>query len=225
MAEEETQNPSSFRSATDQIEETASKSNNDAVGAQVSGILKPTLQDNDFLQSFVRIGLEDSSSAKYTADDSVYKRDAPKSGSSLAPPRSGIDGKERGRRSSVRFSKESVNNQLELEKTKKKRRRRRSDVTFRQEEIYTDKDRAAAVNMGSRDIKQSLKMKRRQDRSRDLQIPEEAEPSAMLALGNREMRCGNLNIALNCINKVYRKIILKKQKLSHFLIFLFNFFN
>lgn len=28
----------------------------------VSNILKPTLQDNDFLQSFVRIGLDESSS-------------------------------------------------------------------------------------------------------------------------------------------------------------------
>lgn len=198
MADDETQNDSIQNSQDGTLK-------TDAVGAQVSGILKSTLQDNDFLQSFVRIGLEDSSNAKYTLGDD--KRDITKLGINLAPPRSGgIDGRDKGRRSSVRFSKESVNNQLELEKSKKKRRRRRSDVTYRQEEIYTDKDRAAAVNMGSRDIKQSLKMKRRQDRSRDLQIPEEAEPSAMLALGNREMRCGNLNIALNCIHKVYQKL-------------------
>lgn len=218
MADDEAQNPSSFRSSTDpqnsqiDIDGTA-KLNNDAVGAQVSGILKSTLQDNDFLQSFVRIGLEDSSNAKYSGDD---RRDAAKLSPSRRLSRNGIECKDKGRRSSVRFSRESVNNQLELEKSKKKRRRRRSDVTYRQEEIYTDKDRAAAVNMGSRDIKQSLKMKRRQDRSRDLQIPEEAEPSAMLALGNREMRCGNLNIALNCIHKVQfcnfslRKTISKK---------------
>jgi len=82
-----------------------------------------------------------------------------------------------------------------------KRGRRRSRVR-RQEECYTDKDRAAAVNMGSHDIKQSLKMKRRLDRSRALQIPEEAEPGNLLALGNRQMRSGDVNIAMNFVHKV-----------------------
>lgn len=72
----------------------------------------------------------------------------------------------------------------------------------RQEEIYTDKDRAAAVNLGTRDIKQSLKIKRRQDRSHQLQIPEEAEPGTLLALGNNELRSGDVKIALNFVNKV-----------------------
>ena len=61
------------------------------------------------------------------------------------------------------------------------RKKRRKPI--RQEEIYCDKDRAAAVNMGSKDIKQSLKLKRKHDRSKILQIPEEAEPSTFLALG------------------------------------------
>lgn len=69
--------------------------------------------------------------------------------------------------------------------------------------MYTDKDRAAAVNMGTTDIKQSLKMKQRQDRSRSLQIPEETEPGALLTLGLREMRFGDVNVAINCINKVF----------------------
>lgn len=74
--------------------------------------------------------------------------------------------------------------------------------TVRMEEIYTDKDRAAAVNMGSRDIKHSLKMKRRQDRSKALQIPEEAEPSTLLALGSHELRSGDVDIAIGFVNKV-----------------------
>ncbi|PSN44751.1 hypothetical protein C0J52_10735 [Blattella germanica] len=78
---------------------------------------------------------------------------------------------------------------LKLRKGPKKGRRRSRGR--RQEEIYTDKDRAAAVNMGTHDIKQSLKMKRRQDRTRALQIPEEAEPGTLLALGSREMRSGD----------------------------------
>ncbi|XP_075213957.1 outer dynein arm-docking complex subunit 4 [Lycorma delicatula] len=71
----------------------------------------------------------------------------------------------------------------------------------RQEECYTDKDRAAAVNMGSRDIKQSLKLKRRQDRSRALMIPEEAEPGTLLALGSHELRTGDVRIAIGFVNK------------------------
>ncbi|XP_066584720.1 outer dynein arm-docking complex subunit 4-like isoform X1 [Prorops nasuta] len=55
--------------------------------------------------------------------------------------------------------------------------------------------------MGSKDIKQSLKMKRKQDRSKNLQIPEEAEPAAILELGIREMKFGNVDVAINCINK------------------------
>ncbi|KOC71179.1 Tetratricopeptide repeat protein 25 [Habropoda laboriosa] len=53
--------------------------------------------------------------------------------------------------------------------------------------------------MGTKDIKQSLKIKQKQDRN--LQLPEDAEPTAMLALGLREMRIGDVKIAMNCINK------------------------
>ena len=96
--------------------------------------------------------------------------------------------------------REILEEEMKLQKSKK-RRRRRSDA-HRQEEVYTDKDRAAAVNMGTRDIKQSLKLKRKQDRSRALQIPEEADPSSMLAHGLRELRCGNVRVAVGCIDKV-----------------------
>lgn len=56
--------------------------------------------------------------------------------------------------------------------------------------------------MGTTDIKQSLKIKQRQDRSRSLQISEETEPGALLTLGLREMRFGDINVAISCINKV-----------------------
>ncbi|RZC35820.1 tetratricopeptide repeat protein 25 [Asbolus verrucosus] len=90
--------------------------------------------------------------------------------------------------------------QANAETTKKKSRRKKGRGR-RREEIYCDKDRAAAVNMGSKDIKQSLKLKRKQDRSRALQIPEEAEPGTFLALGNYEMCRGDLQIAANFITK------------------------
>ncbi|XP_030766698.1 tetratricopeptide repeat protein 25-like [Sitophilus oryzae] len=94
-----------------------------------------------------------------------------------------------------------LSKQITEDSPRKKGRRRRKVKNPRDEEIYCDKDRAAAVNLGSKDIKQSLKIKRKQDRSKILQIPEEAEPSTFLALGNYEMGRGDLNIAINFISK------------------------
>lgn len=54
--------------------------------------------------------------------------------------------------------------------------------------------------MGTKDIKQSLKMKQKHDRN--LKFPEDTEPTAVLALGLREMRLGDVKVAMNCINKV-----------------------
>ncbi|XP_026819831.1 keratin, type I cytoskeletal 9 [Rhopalosiphum maidis] len=67
------------------------------------------------------------------------------------------------------------------------------------EEVYTDKDRAAAVNLGTRDIKASLRMKRRQDRNRTLHIPSTAESPTLLALARH---CINdVNVSLEFIDK------------------------
>uniref|UniRef100_A0A7G3AFM6 Uncharacterized protein n=1 Tax=Lutzomyia longipalpis TaxID=7200 RepID=A0A7G3AFM6_LUTLO len=63
------------------------------------------------------------------------------------------------------------------------------------EEVYCDKDRAAAVSIGSFDIKQSLNQKARQERNLNLSLPEEAEPGALLALGMREAKNGNTDNA------------------------------
>lgn len=86
-------------------------------------------------------------------------------------------------------------------------KKRKKNRVLRDEEIYTDKDRAAAVNLGTKDIKQSLKMKKKQDKNYDLNIPE-GEPTTLLALGNNEIRSGNLKIALNFINKVVPFLII-----------------
>jgi len=68
------------------------------------------------------------------------------------------------------------------------------------EEVYTDKDRAAAVNLGTRDIKASLRMKRRQDRNRTLHIPSTAESPTLLALARH---CVNdVSVSLEFIDKV-----------------------
>lgn len=94
---------------------------------------------------------------------------------------------------------QKLSEQLTQEVKKKRRKRKKNG---RNEEIYCDKDRAAAVNLGSKDIKQSLRLKRKQDRSKFLQIPEEAEPGTFLALGNYEMCRGDLRIAIDFISKV-----------------------
>ncbi|BES89042.1 TPR [Nesidiocoris tenuis] len=89
----------------------------------------------------------------------------------------------------------------QLSKELKMKAGKKSRARSRYEECYTDKDRAAAVNMGSRDIKQSLKMKRKAEKSKELSLPEETEPGALLALAGYEMTAKRTNIALDFINK------------------------
>lgn len=54
---------------------------------------------------------------------------------------------------------------------------------------------------GNYDIKQSLSIKRRQDRTEALQLPDETDPSTLLALGQREYKNGNTEIAVVFISK------------------------
>lgn len=188
-------------------------SSGDAIN-QASDILKPTLQDNDFLQSFVRIDLDEKTCEK--KKKSLFMETMIKeSKENLNKTKIDInetskyikrDKNEKKDLRSRRIAKGTMEFELSEQKTRKGKQRKKN-CSSRYEEVYTDKDRAAAVNMGSRDIIQSLKIKRRQDRNKIMQIPEEADPSSMLALGAREMRSGDLNIAINCINKVLTKFI------------------
>lgn len=79
------------------------------------------------------------------------------------------------------------------------------------EEVYTDKDRAAAVNLGSRDIKQSLKLKRRQDRTRILEISEEAHPGTLLALAIHRFKSGDVYVAMKFVDKVIFNVLFFSQ--------------
>jgi hypothetical protein len=56
--------------------------------------------------------------------------------------------------------------------------------------------------MGTRDIKLSLKLKRRQERSTAMQISDQTEPGTLLALGRHEMKGGDLKVALAFVDKV-----------------------
>lgn len=61
MTESEAQNPTEAKT--------------DAPTTVVSNILRPTLHDNDFLQSFVRIGLDETPEPRHTTfADERYKR-------------------------------------------------------------------------------------------------------------------------------------------------------
>lgn len=82
------------------------------------------------------------------------------------------------------------------------RRGRRRRGVKKQEEVYTDKDRAAAVVMGSKDIKQSLKLKHKKDRTIAMQIPVEADCEGFLALSSRAFRLGDIEGALLFVGKV-----------------------
>lgn len=57
------------------------------------------------------------------------------------------------------------------------------------------------IRLGNYDIKQSLSMKRRQDRTEALQLPDETDPYALLRLGQREYKNGNTEIAVLFISK------------------------
>ncbi|CAG9859243.1 unnamed protein product [Phyllotreta striolata] len=145
-------------------------------------------REAELLQSFVRVNIREFDDDNIEADD--HNADAKKTEDSEAKSKQTIPAD----------ASKRLSNQF-IEESKKRGKKRRRRLGIRYEELYCDKDRAAAVNLGSKDIKQSLKIKRKQDRSKALQIPEEAEPSTFLALGNYEMCRGDLPIAINFISK------------------------
>lgn len=85
---------------------------------------------------------------------------------------------------------------------------------------------------GNYDIKQSLSIKRRQDRTEALQLPEETDPSILFTLGQREFKSGNIDIAIVFITKAFLLLITiqinqlnaKEQLIDKFYTFLFPFF-
>lgn len=177
-----------------------------AVEHHVMDILNPSLHHHDLLQSYVHVEVGGSDSKQ----DPEEFEEPRKEGHSGKYSKAASDGNARyahdkGKKGNEKKEKEksdiAIESEMRIQKSRRKWRQHDGEVR-RQEEVYTDKDRAAAVNMGTTDIKQSLKMKQRQDRSKNLQIPEETEPGALLTLGLREMRFGDVNVAINCINKV-----------------------
>lgn len=142
-------------------------------------MVEPGILETEFMQRFVRINLDVSE-----IPSPVPENDAPEETEETTEQVKDGEAKATSAEGSNKIPPELVTQELTKKKSKRKRKR------SKHEELYTDKDRAAAVNMGNRDIKQSLKLKRKEDRSKNLLIPEEAEPGTFLALGEYEMRRG-----------------------------------
>lgn len=196
---------------SDDISRDVDKDASNTVEHHVMDILNPTLHHHDLLQSYVRTDVDIGSDSKQDLEE--FEEPTKEAHSSKYPTKANVsdnrknnfryDGrKKKDDKTKKERSNTTVESEMRIQKSRRKWRQYEGD-SRRQEEVYTDKDRAAAVNMGTTDIKQSLKMKQRQDRSRNLQIPEETEPGALLTLGLREMRFGDFNVAVNCINKVH----------------------
>lgn len=69
-------------------------------------------------------------------------------------------------------------------------------------DFYTDKDRAAAVSAGAYDIKQSLQIKQKQDRSGAPLMVDEVDIGSIIALGLKEIKNRNPENAIHFFSKV-----------------------
>lgn len=156
-------------------------------------------RESELLQSFVGVSDQTASDDAVKPETETEETPEDPSAEDSKTPSSATKSKTK-RASKGKGSSKQTNSQKDGKKKMKRRKKR--PIVQRGEELYCDKDRAAAVNMGSRDIKQSLKLKRKEDRTKALQIPEEAEPGTFLALGNYKMNRGDLQIAIDFMTKV-----------------------
>lgn len=205
-----------------------------SVELQVNDILNPTLHEHSLLQSYVSIGVDDTDAKQSNEESKIVnkkthgrryclgKNEEKYDIDNREPPANGDSNKIKKENKRVRGKGDTTFMEVQVQ-MQKSRIKQRSNVVQRQEEIYTDKDRAAAVNMGSKDIKQSLKQKKRLDRIKSPLLSDVAEPGSILELGKREMRLGNVNVAFNFINKVQIKISDMHIKLANY--FPFKSFN
>lgn len=162
---------------------------NDNAKALARSILGPA-KDADFLASFVRVGVPEDEEEDSTPKASISKR-APASA-------------DKTHETAVEDEKHSAKERMEALKPRKKSpwRKPKRERRRREEELYTDKDRAAAVVMGSKDIKASLNIKDKAERSSAMNLPEEADAGTLLALARAEMTRERFKTAITFVNKV-----------------------
>lgn len=163
-------------------------------------LLAPS-KDQELLQSFVRVGITVAPATPPHHEEGSEKK-APGEGKRMSTFNIMT------RRKSLRFA-EPESLEKELLRTRRLKmmnfeimmRKRPQKESFN--DYYTDKDRAAAVSAGSFDIKQSLKIKRKQERQKDTSMPEESDISAYISLGLKEIKTSNFDNALQTLSKVY----------------------
>lgn len=162
-------------------------------------LLAPS-KDQELLQSFVRVGI--TIAAENTQNEDGSEKKAPGEGKRMSTFNI------MNRRKSLRFAEpESLEKELLRSRRLKMinseimMRKRPPKETFN--DYYTDKDRAAAVSAGSFDIKQSLKIKQKQERQQETSMPDESDISAYIALGLKEIKTSNFENALQTLSKVY----------------------
>lgn len=160
---------------------------------QAISILGPN-KDAEVLQSFVRIDIGDEEEETPAPKASISKRAPP----SAVKNHDDSEGEKEIPVDGWKERKVPIKPRKKSAKRKQKRERR-----HREEEFYTDKDRAAAVVMGSKDIKQSLSQKDKAERSSALQLPVEADAGTLLALARAEMMRERYRTALTFVDKVY----------------------
>lgn len=159
----------------------------DKTRAQVQSILGTT-KDAEYLQSFVRGGNGDEEDETPTPKASISKR---------------TPGSEKAKQVRIEKEHKTSGNLKDGSKPKKTGRRKRGSARRRrEEEVYTDKDRAAAVNMGSKDIKQSLSMKDKAEKSSILHLPVEADAGNLLGLARAEITRERYRVAMSFVEKV-----------------------
>lgn len=157
----------------------------DNAKAQARSILGTTI-DAGYLQSFVRVGIDDEEEEEPVAKASISKR---------APTDKTHDDTVEDKQQ-AKETKESLKPKRRRERKPKRERRRR------EEELYTDKDRAAAVVMGSKDIKASMMLMDKAEKSNALQLPDEADAGTLLALARAEMMRERYRTAVIFVSKV-----------------------
>lgn len=154
-------------------------------------------KDQELLQSFVRVGV--AAPTDTTHNEDTKEKKAPGEGKRMSTVNL-------NRRKSLRFA-EPEPMERELLRTRRIKminsenmKKKKPKENFN--DYYTDKDRAAAVSAGSFDIKQSLKIKQKQERQKDTSMPDESDISAYISLGLKEIKTSNYDNALQTLFKV-----------------------
>ncbi|XP_058984837.1 outer dynein arm-docking complex subunit 4-like isoform X1 [Musca domestica] len=164
-------------------------------------------KEQELLQSFTRLGVP--------SDDDVNEEATKEKKSRIVATKVKAASRDTRRKQSVKFNDDTdgpVKGQHQrmnrIEAELRAARKRNEELMQKRKkpkenfvDFYTDKDRAAAVSAGAFDIKQSLQIKQKQDRSESLMIPDEGDINSIIALGLKEIKNANPENAIHFFSK------------------------